>query len=72
MPKHLKESHKKKERTNNLFYFSGNEEVSKLKYFEEDLDINLQQKIIFKDSIPEAFETKKTFERAAVSYNAEC
>jgi hypothetical protein len=54
-----------------LFYFSGNEDVSKLKYFEDELDINLQQKIIFKDSIPEAFETKKTFERTPTNYNEE-
>ena len=64
-------SAKKRERTNNMFYISGNEDVSKLKYFEDELDVNLQQKIIFKDSIPEAFESKRTFERATASYNEE-
>ena len=56
MPRHLKPSFAK-DRYANLFYFTGNEDdIPKLKYFEEDLDSNLQQKIIFKDSIPEAFE----------------
>ena len=73
VPKHLKRSvsAKKRERTNNMFYISGNEDVSKLMYFEDELDVNLQQKIIFKDSIPEAFESKRTFERATASYNEE-
>ena len=55
-----------------MFYFSGNEDdLPKLKLFEEDLDNNLQQKIIFKDSIPEAFENKEMLETATVRFNVE-